>query len=285
MTDTDLDIILAIADGRLTGQAKSDALARIASDPGLGAELAEQIAAMEDLKALEPATMTSAERTALRSALVEQLNLQPAAPVLDMEKHRRPWWQPVLGLTSAAALLMAIVVVPSMLSGSNDSAQDVVAIAPEATTPVDRVAELDDGVPDAATTPSTVLVAQVAAQDVQEFFSSVSLSDATTGSTIAEDLTEAAGGASDDETPDASDISEAVAEPLASSALIAVDAARLEACLSSLADELPRGEHLPFAATLDAGVVTIHFGISTDDGVAYSISIALDTCSITSLNP
>ena len=53
MNDADLDIIIEITNGRLTGQAKQDALDFIAADPELSEELAIQVSAMDGLAALK----------------------------------------------------------------------------------------------------------------------------------------------------------------------------------------------------------------------------------------
>jgi hypothetical protein len=288
MNDTDLDIILALADDQLTGEAKQAALERIAADPELGEELAAQVAAMDELRSLEPALMTSSERAALRSALVEQLNLQPAAPVVTTPSQTRPWWVPVLGLASAAALLLAIVAVPSIFSGSDDSPAEFVAIAPEATTPVDSAEELGDSGDESALAKdevgeaslSTVVVPQIDEKDVQEFFNASPPSVDTTVSTSRGDVDDSAGVA--EASPDTTFES---IERVSPTDPIAIDAAQLEECLKLLGDSLPEGEYVPRAATLDDEATIVHFGIDASDGVVHSVSVDLETCVITSQIP
>jgi hypothetical protein len=288
MNDTDLDIILALADDQLTGEAKQAALERIAADPELGEELAAQVAAMGELRSLEPALMTSSERAALRSALVEQLNLQPAAPVVTTPSQTRPWWVPVLGLASAAALLLAIVAVPSIFSGSDDSPAEFVAIAPEATTPVDSAEELVDSGDESALAKdevgeaslSTVVVPQIDEKDVQEFFNASPPSVDTTVSTSRGDVDDSAGVA--EASPDTTFES---IERVSPTDPIAIDAAQLEECLILLGDSLPEGEYVPRAATLDDEATIVHFGIDASDGVVHSVSVDLETCVITSQIP
>jgi hypothetical protein len=288
MNDTDLDIILALADDQLTGEAKQAALERIAADPELGEELAAQVAAMDELRSLEPALMTSSERAALRSALVEQLNLQPAAPVVTTPSQTRPWWVPVLGLASAAALLLAIVAVPSMFSGSDDSPAEFVAIAPEATTPVDSAEELGDSGDESALAKdevgeaslSTVVVPQIDEKDVQEFFNASPPSVDTTVSTSRGDVDDSAGVA--EASPDTTFES---IERVSPADPISIDAAQLEECLILLGDSLPEGEYVPRAATLDDEATIVHFGIDASDGVVHSVSVDLETCVITSQIP
>ena len=299
MNDIDLDIILAIADERLTGQEKQDALERIAADPELGEELASQISAMDDLKSLEPALMTAEERTALRASLVEQLHLSPAAPAVASKPQRRPWWQPVLGLASAAALLIAIVAVPSMFSGSDDSSADIVAVEsvatssaaePVATTSAASSGELDDGdvsssaTRDAAadTSPSTIVVPVITAEVAQEFFAAAPSPIDTTVATVSDDA--AASGAADEPADDSALTDSQSFDLVSTSDPITVDAVHLENCLATLIDDLPEGTHVPVAATLDDAGTVIHFGIDAGDGVTYSVSIDLETCTITSLN-
>ena len=290
MNDTDLDIILAIADGQLTGQAKQDALERIAADPELGEELAAQISAMDSLKSLEPALMTSSERAALRAALVEQLNLQPAAPVVVASARRRPWWQPVLGIASAAALVVAIIAVPSLLTGSDDSSADIVAVAPVTTTAA--AAELDAdrqgsvSANDAAVTTSTILVPKVAEQEVQEFFAASPRPTETTEANNASESDEVVASGAEDQTdgaiPDSTTIP---SEFVITADTVAIDSEAVDACLALLIDDLPEGEHKPWAATIDEGVVVVHFGTDTADGVVYTVSIDLEACVVTPLGP
>jgi hypothetical protein len=288
MNDIDLDIILAIADNRLTGQAKQDALQRIAADPELGEELAAQIATMDELKSLDPALMTPAERATLRTNLIEQLHLSPAAPSVVALPQRRPWWQPALAFASAAALLVAFVAIPSMFSGSDDSSADFVAIAPATTTSV-AAAELDasrqgsTSASNAASPTSTVLVPQIIEQEVQEFFAAAPPSSDTEGAVSSDDVADSGTDEETDET--IAEVTAASAEALTATEAFAVNEAVIEACLETLADDLPDGNHIARAATLDDGATVVHFGLDTADGVDYSFSIDLEECVITSLNP
>ena len=89
MNDADLDIILGITNGRLTGQQKQDALDLIAADPELSEELAIQVSAMDEFGALEPAHMTPSEKLTLRNSLVEHLHLASAVPVATTSKQSK----------------------------------------------------------------------------------------------------------------------------------------------------------------------------------------------------
>ncbi|MCL1587223.1 MAG: hypothetical protein M3092_02310 [Actinomycetia bacterium] len=289
MNDADLDIILGITNGRLTGQHKQDALDLIAADPELSEELAIQVTAMDELGALEPAHMTPSEKLALRNSLVEQLHLEPAVPLVRASKQSRPWWQ--FALASAAALLVVIVVVPSMLSGGDNSSSDVVAIAPEATETVESDVSRGDtdaetktettsaAAGGAAATASTTDLPHITEDDVQEFFAGASAPIDTESTTSADDLASAGSEDAADETIAPS------ASSLAESEEIAVDLVRIEECLTELALDLPGGEHIAMAATLDSGVTTIHFGVVSGSDIAYSVSIELETCTITLTTP
>jgi len=297
MNDTDLDIILAIADNRLTGQAKQDALVRIAADPELGEELAAQILAMDELKSLQPALMTSDERATLRANLIEQLHLAPAVPAAAVEPQRRPWWQPALALASGFALLLAIIVVPGMLPSGDDSGSDVVAIAPESTTitraatsAADAGAPQDDG--------NVLTVYDIAEEDVAEFFSSSPApSTATVPPTTKSAPLPGAGASEDDSSADTVDDDPEAASTFAAEAnpqdvdlldeipLTTIVRADVEACLDLLAQGLPPGTLIPVAATRTGSEVVVHFGVEVVDGMEYSVSIDLASCTMTPLNP
>jgi hypothetical protein len=290
MNDADLDIILGITNGRLTGQVQQDALDRIAADPELSKELAAQMTAMDELSALEPALMTPKESVALRSSLIEQLRLEPAVPVARAATQRRPWWQ--LGLVSAAAVLVAIVVVPSMLSGSDDSSSDVVAIAPEVTESVESEANRGNANTDAdgktetegasdagaTATTSTIVLPNIAEVEVKDFFAAPPAPIEPVSTTSTDDLAAAAEDSVDE-------TSAPSASSLAASDEIAVDLIQLEECLTELAVDLPDGEHTPLAVTIDGDTTTIHFGVDSGGDIAYSVSIELETCTITSATP
>ena len=75
MNDQDRDLILAYAAGQLSGADAEAASARIASDPELAAEFADQELAMSSLSSIPAVSMTASERAGLRSNLITQLNL------------------------------------------------------------------------------------------------------------------------------------------------------------------------------------------------------------------
>ena len=282
MNDTDLDIILAIAGCQLTGQEKKDALERIAADPELSAELASQIAALEGLKTIGGVSMTAAERATLRSNLRERLHLDPLAPAVVATRQGRPWWQPVLGLASAAALLIAIVVAPSVFSSSDDSGTDIVAVAPETAAVEDTARNQSD----TSGGDLSTAVPEVAPDDVIEFFAATdnTLVPTTKSAPIAgtNTIDEDEGGTledgtAQDEGTDGALDSDAV---LLETPFTTFETAEVESCLNSLEDALPPGELVAHAATTSDDGAVLHFGIMTPDGIEYAVSIDVSTCSI-----
>lgn len=288
MNETDIDIILAIAEGRLSGTSEEEALEHIAADPELGRELAAQMSAIEELQSIPPGVMTAAERTLLRQSLIEQLNLAPADAKAIPVKQRRAWWQPMLGLATAAAFVLAIVVVPSML-GDSDDGSDIAAIAP-LTTVQDQAAvsqaEVTETTSAAASATSeggdTTDVPEVPEDDVESFLFDAGAAtegqETTVESTKAESPSEDTGEL--DEAADSDTSNDRSAPGTAS-----VNSAELNACLATIQDELPEGLLIPLAATTtDTGHI-VHLGIESDSGVDYAISVDLSTCSITAISP
>jgi len=276
MNENDLDIVLAIADGRLTGQAKQDALEGIAANPDLDEALQTQIAALDALGTIAPASMTASERATLHSNLIEQLNLEPAVRVAVPKQQRRPWWQPVLGLVSAAALVLAVVVVPGLFSGGDDSGADIVAATPESTS-LDDASGGSSGAESAAGDGSVVTIPEVAREDVIEFFADArkAIPQAAPDNTL-EDETDTAGDAAEDFT---------VPPPTANLSQTKIEQAQLATCLTTLEDELPEGPLIPAAATMTNDGPVVHLGIETADGIEYAVSIALASCTITTPVP
>ncbi|NHZ71099.1 MAG: hypothetical protein GWP18_05605, partial [Proteobacteria bacterium] len=109
MNDADISLIISLANDELNGQDRLAALERVSASPEMARELAVQIEMKDAVQGMPDVTaMTETERTALRSDLIEELHLE-SAPVVALPKKRRlPWWRPVFGLASAAALVVAI---------------------------------------------------------------------------------------------------------------------------------------------------------------------------------
>ena len=100
MNDQDLNLIVDLIESELSNSEAESALARIMADPELSAAYAEQLAVHASLAELPIASMTVAERDALNSALVSQLQLEAAAAVVPiarkkatlLRKSQRNWW-------------------------------------------------------------------------------------------------------------------------------------------------------------------------------------------------
>ncbi len=154
MNDHDLDIILALAEDRLSGRDAVAAEAHIASDPELAAELEAQRTAIAAIHAAGQVEMTDAEREHLHAALIEQLHLEPAAAAAAPPRESRwaAWLAPLAGAAAVAAVLVgALVLLPTMI-GSDDST-DVTAVAAAQTT---TTAEAQDAAADAAAPLGTI---------------------------------------------------------------------------------------------------------------------------------
>lgn len=129
MNDTDLDLLLALADGRLSAADAEAAQTRVAAEPNLAAELEMQRLALDRLHDLPMPSLDNAERERLHASLREQLHLEPiVAPVPVTRQRRRSWWLPVTGLATAAVVLAgALYVVPRV--GEQSTAENVAGVA------------------------------------------------------------------------------------------------------------------------------------------------------------
>jgi anti-sigma factor RsiW len=129
MNDTELDLVLALADGRLSAADAAAARTRIAADPNLAAELKMQRLAVDRLHDLPTPTLDEAERERLHASLRAQLHLEPiTVPVPVTPQRRRSWWLPVTGLATAAVVLAGVLyVVPRV--GDQSTADNVAAVA------------------------------------------------------------------------------------------------------------------------------------------------------------
>ena len=84
-----------------------DLRARVAADPELQSEYETQLAVSSLLGDAPAPTMTAAERSELRTALRQQLNLHEAPPPAVVAPSRwQRWWAPVAGLAAAAAVIV-----------------------------------------------------------------------------------------------------------------------------------------------------------------------------------
>lgn len=146
MNEHDVEIILALAEGRLTGPEAGAERARMEADPELSAELAAQESVVTSLRAAA-ATMTVAEREHLHRALRTHLHLDDEPGVVPVPA-RRKWWIPVAGLASVAAAVIGVAIfLPDQRA---DLASDGVALPPETATPESLSAASDPPSPEEA---------------------------------------------------------------------------------------------------------------------------------------
>jgi len=266
MNDQDRDLIAALAEGRLSTTAAQDATARIEADPELASEYAEQVVALEFLRSSALPQMTDAERSALHINLTEELRLtrkrEPAVPL----KRRTPWWKPVFGLATAAAVVAAIVILPGTLTGG--SSDDSISSAS---------AELDDqGEADTATTSAAAGIQEAPANDGQTFADETEIAVYETESVDLSDLLDRARGAS---SPD--DVNSRLA-PLQLTKTTFLGTEALSECLIEIEPDLPRGIQriLPLGAEDADGSTIAHLGFDYGSGVEAGVSVDLSTCEI-----
>ena len=128
MNDQDLDLLLALAEGRLSAADAEAAQTRISTNPNLAAELEIQRFVVDRLRDLPIPALTEAESRSLRAALREELHLEPAVAPVAAEPRRRPWLFPLTGLATAAVVLLGVLyIVPR--TGDDSSGEDVAAVA------------------------------------------------------------------------------------------------------------------------------------------------------------
>ncbi len=134
MNDHDLNLIIDLASGALEGAAAEGAMAHISASPELMREYELQVAVIEALAAVQPASMTVEERTDLHAQVAGQLNVGEARqPRGATAGHsRRRWWAPAFGLAATAAVVVAFVVAPG-LRGASDDDLDTAAMPAELT--------------------------------------------------------------------------------------------------------------------------------------------------------
>ena len=268
MNNQDRDLILAYAAGQLSGADAEAASARIASDPELAAELASQQLAMSSLSSMPSVAMTSAERTGLRSHLINELNLE-AAPVAAAAPSRwASWWKPVAGLAAAAAVVTAIVVLPATLSGDDDFLQ---AVPAESDTAALEEATFTDsaGSADGASSGTAATTTAAASESAGE--ESPQASDVSTD----EVLDATAGADTPSEAEDGLDLAQYKLAPLDTQR-----GSTLEACVEQLSDELPPGDLITLGTTIVDGVETLFVGITDETGITSVASIDIDDCRV-----
>ncbi len=271
MNDHERDLILALTDGSLDDEEAQRAMARVAGDPELAAELSRQRSVAAMLAAVPETPLTADERARLRGALIDQLHLTDA-PVRTPAPVHRPsrWWQPVLGVAAVAAVVTAVVILPGGLGGGDEldvatlqetgsssavTTTMAVASAPEADAFAGGSAQ-DEGAEEVPETTEVLAVQDVDGQDLLE---------ATEGETTPEGVTRALG--------------EQAPVPTTE---VAVD--DIAACLESLASRLPAGETQPIAIDARQDGELLYLTVDPGNGVAAVVTIRLDTCALVDID-
>lgn len=116
--DFDMDLIMALAEGRLPPD--EAAAAEAALDASARSELEAQRAALAALAGMAAVRLTDAERTALRSSVREAIHLEAAAPPAPASAGRAPWFSRLFPALAGAAVLILVVGIGLNLGGSGD---------------------------------------------------------------------------------------------------------------------------------------------------------------------
>lgn len=273
MNDNDIQIIVSLANGTLSGDAERKALERVAADPELARELAAQIAVIEALDDLPSVTLSDTERSTLRTSLVEQLRLQSAPAPEAVVRGPSRWWKPVIGLASVAAIAVAFVaVVPGLLSSSDESAADVALVAEATTT---TAAASAGGMADVESAGTAAPETTVSAEDLG--VESLALVE------IPQDDVLQLLRSADESTAAGEDPQKFSADGAA--VLSTIELAVLEDCIDSLAGSLPNAGLTPLAVTTVEGTQVVHLGVGDDGAIERVISIDIETCSVTATSP
>ena len=276
MNDQDRDLIIALAMGRLSETAAEDALARIEADPELSAEYAGQIAALELLGSGDAPRMTASERETLHVNLAEQLGLVPrTTPTRSPAKRKLPWWQPVFGLATAAAVVAAIVILPGALTGgsSDDASFDLVSAELESTN--------DDQPQTTVASAATDGARSAAPDDAQALLDETEIAVHETDTVTLEDLLEQASGA---------DSPGAVEEQLSSfdfASTVDLDVHAIDSCIDELSVDLPDGiiERRVIGANVREEKTIVHLGFDFGSGIEDGLSFVLENCTLVDHGP
>ncbi len=272
MNEQERDLILGLTAGSLSPSEAAAARAKIDADPNLSAELAIQTQIRDSLGSLPGISMTAAERSELRSHVQSALSLdEPAAtsepsgrPAGRSAGRRVSWWQPLLGVAAAAAVVTAIVVLPGGLGGTDS--QDM---ALETETTVATADSRDAGVealPEVGTLGSEESADPAPVAEVQSF------TDADGSDLLA--LTEGAA------TP--KDIDELLEAVSATRSTVDVDV--VEACLEAIGRSLPSGDKTLLGVGDLDGAEVAYFAVIDENGVSSVLTIDLSTCTVVAID-
>lgn len=276
MNDQDQDLVSALAEGRLSGTAAEDALARIEADPELTLEYAAQRTALALLRSGAAPRMTSIERETLHANLRTELNLAAPVAAAPPTGRRMPWWQPVFGLATAAAVVAAVVILPGTFTQEDaEVAFQEVDVALQ-----DFDQDMDGG---AFTPPETTVAAEQETTDVAGSRSAdesdISVYD--TDAVALEYLLRRTKGA------DNQDDVEQQLSSLSFSSLVDLDTREIELCKDDLANELPEGivNVLVIGADFQGDETIVHLGFDFGDGIEDGLSFVLGNCSLVEHGP
>jgi len=280
MNDHDRDLIAALADGRLSGTAAEDALARVAADPEMAAAYAEHTTALSFLGGQDAPTMTAAESSALRASLVGHLGLLPSPePATSRLKQTSRWRQSVFGIMTAAAVVTAIVILPGVLSQeSADTAPTEAAAAfDEAETSTSTTAAASEAPAAAQLDDQATLESEESTTD----FSGTATDELLGDSVGLADLVARARGATTDD-----EVASKLA-PLMFSRDGNIESELISACLEQLEPILPPEiqSYLSLAVEVAADSTIAHIGIDLGSGLEAGITIDLSTCQIINETP
>lgn len=265
MNDQDRDLIAALAEGRLGKDAASEAIARLESDPELASEYAHQVSALEFLASVDTPQMTESERTVLHANLTEQLGLAPPPATVNPGKSAR-WWVPLFGLATAAAVVAAVVILPSTSDDTFDQAG----------------ATLDA---ENSTQTSSVTTEETAQaepnQDQGAAGDGGGISVYETDAVELDELLTEAGGADSHE-----DVQRRLS-PLSFKSTVDLDTDQVTHCLEELDAELPAGIEniLVIGADVEDETTTVHLGFDYGVGVEDGLSFVLGDCALVSHSP
>jgi len=135
MHDHNLDLILAIAEGRLTDAERAAAEAQVSACEECVVELAAQQLALEALGSASVPELTELEAVRMRRTVRAELGIAEPVQVAPRERSAR-WQRLSVGLSVAAILLLFVAVVPALDlfgSGDNDTSGGVALPAAVAT--------------------------------------------------------------------------------------------------------------------------------------------------------
>ena len=135
MNDRDRHLIVSLLDGSLSPTEQEELRARLEIDAEMKAAYDEQLAVSTALGSAPAVSMSADERNELDGALRAGLFLDDktaVAPVAAPVRRWSRWWAPLAGLATAAVIVTAVVVLPSMFGG-DEATELVSAPAPQTT--------------------------------------------------------------------------------------------------------------------------------------------------------